>query len=271
MSQQLVDRVRSVLTDTDFNWETIAPETAVIIRLCLGCRASATNATVQKKLDVLVHINQCLVPAMRGDWSNAIGDRFDRLEHPNRLSQAVTRKKQPDRHEAIADLISFYREVWYKFQTWERKVLPDSQAVRPSVEEEALISDPEPDATDVGSRPTSKGSCNSGAPVEAAIAPSKDDSPFSTPLCKYQEMAYCIHGTPGTGKEDGCYWYCITNNGRTIQSQQSFPLVTTANWAARQAIDTLVGKPIQESSITGQKGGSRRKRQQEASNTAVLR
>jgi hypothetical protein len=270
MSQQLVDRVRSVLTDTDFDWETIAPETAVIVRLCLGCRASVTNATVQKKLNALVQINQCLVPAMRGQWSKNIEDRFDRVEHPNRLSQAVTGKKQPDRHEAIADLISFYREVWYKFQIWERKVLPDSQAVRPSVEE-ALISDPEPNATDVGSRPTPKGSCNSVAPVEAAIAPSKDDSPFSTPLCKYQEMAYCIHGTPGTGKEDGCYWYCITNNKRTIQSQQSFPLVTAANWAARQAINTLVGKPISDSSVTEQKGGSRRRKQQEVSNTAVLR
>jgi hypothetical protein len=258
MSQQLIDRVRSVLTDTDFDWETIAPETAVIVRLCLGCQASTTIATVQKKLNALVQINQCLVPAMRGQWSKNIEDRFDRLEHPNRLSQSVTGKKQPDRHEAIADLISFYREVWYKFQTWEKKILP-------------LTSDPEADATDVGSSPTPKGSCNSVAPVEAAIAPSKDDSPFLTPPCKYQEMEYCIHGTPGTGKEDGCFWYCITNNRRTIQSQQSFPLVTTANWAARQAIDTLVGKPVQDSSVTGQKGGSRRRKQQEVSNTAVLR
>jgi hypothetical protein len=109
MSQQLVDRVRSVLTDTDFDWETIAPETAVIVRLCLDCRATTTIATVQKKLDALVQINQCLVPAMRGQWSKNIEDRFDRLEHPNRLSQAVTGKKQPDHHEAIADLISFYR------------------------------------------------------------------------------------------------------------------------------------------------------------------
>lgn len=269
MSQLLVDRVRSVLTDTKPSWSILAPETITIVRLCLGCRS---NQKAEEKLDVLAEINKSLYPAMRGEWSDNVEVRFVEKIEPAyrlRLAQRLSGKEPSDHNVAIGSLINFYRDVWHKFNVWERKQPgfdPESSDEVAKTDPPVSLPEPEPDVK----------TCwvSDSIPVDSEQQPSSIDSiapgesdpvlrstaAWSTPWTFYRGYRYSVFGDPGNGA-NGCFWHCSTRESGLsfpVISVQSYPLVGEANIAARQAIDALVGSPPLESPASEFKRGSRR-------------
>jgi hypothetical protein len=261
----LVDHVRSVLSDPTPPWESVPPEAKTIIRLCLGCRS---ESRILDKLQVLGTLNQCIsAPALRGQWNNAVDDYIHKnIQHPTGWIKLMTGKgtKLTD-NEAISELVAFYCDTWSKFQRWEKNQLsspaPKPTSIPEAVEQETV---PEPvlvAAAPQETQPSVQASLGTSI-VQAKKTPLDPSAnlPFQSLPTPYKTVVYFIQGDPKLGQGDGVFWYVVIRENQKTQSDQSFSSPIDANFAARAAIDILMGSSptLEAAPATALKRGSKR-------------
>lgn len=116
---QVVAHLRSILTDSRECWEEVSVEARPLLAKFLNARSEKSAID---RLGVVAVVNRCLPWAMRCRYAQAQAEWIEnKIQYPTRAAQLISKRKPVSPDAAIAELLTFYREVWGRFEEWERR------------------------------------------------------------------------------------------------------------------------------------------------------